>query len=111
MENYPPKSLTDKTVDRVMDWLSLSSADSLEELTIINMDRMTKVPRQLPSFKALTKLWLHNNNISTIKNETLYFTAPVFLLDIKQNGIKEIDTNAFKGMHFFFIFAYREFKY
>ena len=100
-ENYPPESsLTDETVGRVVDWLLISSENTLEEIRIVNMNRVTRVPRQISSFKALRKLWLHNNNISTIKSGELYFTAPVSLLDIKQNGIKEIEAAAFQGISF-----------
>jgi len=90
---------TDETVDRILDWILLSSSDTLEELGIVNSTQVTRVPHQIPSFKALKKLWLHSNNISTIKKNSFNFTAPVSVLNIKENGIKEIEPNAFQGIN------------
>ncbi len=96
----PEMSMTDVTFNRIMDWILISSENTLEELGVSNMAQVTEVPRQIPSFKALRKFWLHSNNISTIKNGSLYFTAPVSLLNIKENGITDIEPNAFQGFNF-----------
>ncbi len=91
---------TDKTVDRILDWVLLSSSDTLEELTIVNSTQLTQVPRQISSFKALKELWLHNNNISSVKTNAFHFNVPVSSLNIKENGIKEIEANAFQGINY-----------
>jgi len=88
---------SDETVDRILDWILLSSLNTLEELRIVNSTQVTQVPRQIPSFKALTKLWLYSNNISTIKKDAFHFAAPVSVLYIKDNGIKVIEPNSFQG--------------
>lgn len=91
---------TDKTVGRILEWVLLSSSDTLEELGIENSTQVTQVPRQLSSFKTLRWLWIYSNNITTIKKGAFIFTAPVYILDIKENGIKEIEQGAFEGMNF-----------
>ncbi len=54
----------DATVDRIVDWLLLSSANTLEEIIIADMNQVTRVPPKIASFKALRKLGLYSNNIS-----------------------------------------------
>jgi len=89
--------INDETVDRIMDWLLLSSTNTLEEISIIYMNQVTRVPQKIASFKALRKLWLYNNNISTIKSGAFSFSFPVYVLDISDNGINEIEPGAFHG--------------
>jgi len=94
----------DEIVDRIINWLLLSSANTLEEMTIINMDQMTRVPHKIPSFKALKNVWLQDNRISTIKSGSFSFSVPVSLLNIQGNRIREIEPGAFQGMHNNFIY-------
>ncbi len=96
-EDYPDRVLHDENIDQTIDWLLLSSSNTLEELTIGQMRRLTRVPRQISSFKALKKLWLNENGISSIKPGALSFSAPVSSLNIFGNGISEIKTGAFQG--------------
>jgi len=91
--------INDETVDRIMDWLLLSSANTLEELAITYMNQVSRVPHKVASFKALTKLWLFDNNLSSIKSGELSFSAPVSVLHISDNGINEIEPGAFEGKH------------
>lgn len=96
-EDYPDYTLHDENIDQTMDWLLLSSSNTLEELTIKQMRRLTRVPRQISSFKALRKLWLNENGLSTIKPGALSFSAPVSSLNIFGNGITEIKPGSFQG--------------
>jgi len=91
------KNINDETVDRIMDWLLLSSANTLEEITTTYINQGTRVPHKIASFKVLRKLWLHDNNISSIKTGAFSFSVPVSLLNIKGNAIKEIEPGAFQG--------------
>jgi len=43
-EDYPDKSLHDENIDQTMVWLLQSSSQTLEELTIRQMPRLTRVP-------------------------------------------------------------------
>jgi len=88
----------DATVDRILEWLLLSSANTLKEINIERMNQITQVPRQIPSFKALRKLGLESNNISAIRTGAFMFSLPVITLHIEGNGIKEIEPGAFQGM-------------
>ncbi len=109
-ENYQPpyepsnfvsddKVLNDLTVERIMDWLLLSSTNTLEDITITDMRQVTRVPHQIPQFKVLRNLWLQKNAISTIKNETFSLHVPVGILDVYGNGIRKIEPGAFHGIH------------
>jgi len=93
------EAYNDDTVDRLMDWLLLSSANTLEEMTIVKMNQVTRAPHKISSFKALIKLWLNDNNISSIKSGAFSFSVPVSVLNIKGNGIKEIEPGTFQGKH------------
>ncbi len=98
------EAYNDDTVDRLMDWLLLSSANTLEEMTIVKMNQVTRAPHKISSFKALRKLWLFSHNISTIKSGAFSFSVPVSLLNIQGNRIREIEPGAFQGMHNNFIY-------
>jgi len=89
----------DETVERIIDWLLLSSANTLEEMTITYMNQVTRVPYKMSSFKALERVSLGSNNISTIKSGAFSFSAPVSSLGIQENGIMEIEPGAFRGIH------------
>jgi len=95
----PDRLVNDETVDRIMNWLLMSSSNTLEYLTIIYMNQVTKVPSKIPSFKALQKLYLYYNNISTIEPGEFAFSAPVLKLSIFGNGIREIKPGAFQGKY------------
>ena len=92
-------SYNDDTVGRIIDWLLLSSANTLKDLGITYMNRMTRIPNKIASFKALERLWLNENNISTIKFGAFSFSVPVSLLHIGGNEMKEIEPGAFQGKH------------
>jgi len=96
--------INDETVDRIIDWLLLSSDNTLEEMEIANMNQVTFVPHKIASFKALRKVWIPRNNISTIKSGAFSFSVPVSLLGIHGNGIKEIEPGAFQGKHHNFMY-------
>jgi len=93
------KAYNDETVDRIMDWLLLSSSETLEEIKIADMNQLTQVSLKISSFKALRKLWLYDNSISTIKSGAFSFSVPVSELTIRGNGIREIEPGAFQGKH------------
>ena len=97
--SYLDRLLNDTTVDRIMNWLLISSANTLDTLAMIYMRPITKVPSRIPSFKALQELYLYCNNISTIEPGALAFSAPVSTLSIFGSGIKEIRPGAFQGKY------------
>jgi len=93
------KSYNDKIVDQIMDWLLLWSANTLEDLSVTYMNQVTRVPHKISSLESLRRVWLHSNNIPTIKSGELSFSSPVVsFLDISRNGIKEIEPSAFQGI-------------
>ncbi len=87
----------DETVDRILDWLLLSSSETLEEMKMAYMNQVTRVPLKISSFKALRRLWLYENSISTIKSGAFSFSVPVSELNIRGNGIRGIEPGAFQG--------------
>jgi len=97
VDNIHHETYNDETVDRIMDWLLLSSATTLEEIIIRGMNQVTRIPQKIPSFKALSRFEWDRSNISIVKSGTFSFSVPVSELKIKENGIKEIEPGAFKG--------------
>ncbi len=93
----PDRVLNDETVDRIIDWLLLSSSNTLDDLGIEFMNHVTRVPKKITSFIQLKKIWLTNNNISSIKSGAFSFPGPISFLSIIGNGIKEIEPGAFQG--------------
>jgi len=98
-DDTPLRMYNDETVDRIMEWLLRSSSNTLKEIHVAKMNQITQVPSQIASFKALRKLGLESNNISTIRTGSLMFSLPVITLHIEGNGIKEIEPGAFQGMY------------
>ena len=96
---------TDASVSRMLDWILLSSAKTLETL-IIDSIGITEIPSQIPSFTALKRLDLDRNSISTIKNGALRFSVPVSTLWLRYNQINSIESGAFQGIYFLFTFFY-----
>jgi len=99
----------DDTVERIIDWLLLSSANTLKDLGITDMKRMARIPNKIGSFKALERLWLNKNNISSIQAEAFSFSAPVSLLHIGSNGLKGIEPGAFQGKRMIMLYTFQPF--
>lgn len=92
----------DSTISNILDWLLLSSANTLVELNLYNFEiqnirKLSEVPRQIPHFKALKRLLLPDNKISTIRIGQLSFSVPVSNLDLEDSNIKQIDPGSFQG--------------
>jgi len=88
---------TDASVSRMLDWILISSAKTLETLAI-DFIRIAEIPSQIPSFTALNYLDLDRNSIITIKNGTLRFSVPVLKLNLGRNNITSIEPGAFQGI-------------
>lgn len=101
---YPERDPTLKwdieTMDKVLNWILLSSTDTLKALSFTNMNLMTEVPSKIiRSFNDVCRVWLTNNKITTIKNGAFLFKVPVCLVDLVNNGITEIEYGAFQGKY------------
>jgi len=102
--NNIQETINDATAARIMDWLLLSSANTLQDLEIVFMNQVTRVPDKIASFKALRNLWLNGNSISVIKSGAFSFSVPVSFLSIPGNRMKVIEPGAFQGIHFTALF-------
>ena len=100
------KVLDDITVDRIIDWLLLSSSNTLEGLSIIDTSQVTQVPNKTSQFKVLKSIELQNNAISTIKSGAFSFSVPVYVFHFYGNGISKIEPGAFKGINTVFLLLY-----
>jgi len=86
----------DETVESALEWLLISSANSLEYLSL-KENQLTKIPPQIPSFKALSHLQITSTKIYRIKTAELVFSVPVVFLRLYSNSIKIIQPGAFQG--------------
>lgn len=93
----------DETIDRLLKWVLISSSNTLQYITIEYFREMTKIPQQIPSFKALKYLQLQHNGISVIRSGSLHFSVPVTFLSLQDNQIESIEPGAFKGMIIHFL--------
>jgi len=93
--NYDGKQ-NNALVSRMLDWILLSSAKTLEYLTMDSVG-ITEVPSQIPSFTALKNLDLNGNSISNIKNKALPFFVPASTLRLTNNNLSSIEPGAFQG--------------
>jgi len=98
---FSGENISDASVGRMMDWILLSSAKTLEKLQIVNVG-ITEIPTQIPSFTALEYLVLDKNSISSIKNGALSFSGPVKVLRLWENKINSIEPGAFQGIELFY---------
>lgn len=87
----------DETINKILNWLIVSSSNSLQYITIERFRTLTKVPQQISSFKALKHLSLQRNGIETIISGSLTFSVPVIYLNLQNNRIKLIEQDAFQG--------------
>ena len=87
----------DETMDSILEWLLLSSANTLEYLSLTESDYLTQIPSQIPSFKALSYLRITNTKVYNIKSAALVFSVPVVSLRLNHNSIKTIQPGAFQG--------------
>ena len=88
-------------MEKVLNWILLSSVDTVKYFSFARMDLLEHVPSQFKSFKSMCSLWLRFNKISTIKTGAFSFKVPVCILDIRNNNIANIESDAFEGKHFF----------
>jgi len=97
-ERDPTRKWDIETMEKVLDWVLLSSANTLKSLSFTRMNLMTEVPSQIiRSFADLCRVWLTKNNITTIKTGAFSFKVPVCVLDLVNNGITQIEPGAFQG--------------
>ena len=70
--------------------------DPVRELNFYN-NSLTKVPAKLPLLSALETVNLRKNIIGKIQTGAFNFTKPMRHLDISENSISAIESNAFLG--------------
>lgn len=99
-ERDPTRKWDIGTMEKVLDWVLLSSSNTLKSLSFTKMNLMTEVPSQIiRSFTDLCRVWLTKNKITTIKTGAFSFKVPVCLLDLVNNGITQIEPGAFQGKY------------
>ena len=96
--------IQDAAMDRVLNWIAQSSADTLHTLEI-EVNYLTTVPLVLrvPSFPKLTNLYLGKQKtaIPVIPIDSLHGFSPYFKLQVADTGINKIDEGAFQGNEFY----------
>ncbi len=94
---FSGENINDASVSRMLDWILISSAKTLEKFQIVNVG-ITEIPSQAPLFTALEYLVLDQNSISSIKKWALSFSVPVKVLRLWENKINSIEPDAFQGI-------------
>ena len=96
--NY--QHLGDELTDRILLNIFYSSGKTLTILHI-SAANLTRIPRQLASFRKLNQLKIRctapGAKLKVIEPNSLNFSAPVTFVDIQNCGIEEIKPGAFRG--------------
>ena len=88
----------DEAIDRILQWIVDSpSVNTLKSLNL-ELNVLTQIPHQLPSFKKLERIYLRNNLFNqTILSGSLNFSYPVKHVSLASCGISNIQPGAFQG--------------
>ena len=96
---YHSNGVKDEGMARFLDWLLEHSKDHLQKLEI-QWNLLTKIPKQIGSFKKLNSLAMQlqtNRSIPIVPKNSLEFSVPVFDLNISSCGVTTIEPGAFRG--------------
>ena len=102
-------NLSDEGLDRILQWVLNSSADTLLRLDVHD-NALTYVPQQIraESFRNLKHLVMYDQKGSGIKTfpsgSINFISHDVETLDFHSCGIETIESGAFQGIHSIFIY-------
>jgi len=93
--------LDDVSLSRILSqWLLINSKTTLETLYLSNNIFLTRIPDEIGSFSSLITLAMYFDNLGpVVQSGSLVFNAPVRLLYLYGNYIKEIEDGAFGGRY------------
>lgn len=91
--------LDEKVANEIIAKVAAStSANSLEHIDMSYNPHLMSIPKQVSSaFPKLNFLSLNYDSISHIPASSFVFSVPVTYIDLVGNGIKTIESGAFKG--------------
>ncbi len=105
--------LSDEAANRILEWVLISSQDTLEKLNLDYND-FTKIPDQIKSFKQLNSFTARGQTstggIDTVSQDSLSLQTGVSEIILENCNVKTIEPQAFKGkmlisslFHFLFV--------
>ena len=99
--SFVGNNIGDKAIDTILQWaLDSPSAETLKHLDL-GRNSLSRIPRQLSSFKNLESLFLGFNQIKTIYSGSLQFLAhSVKKLWLNSMDIDKIEPGSFRGLIF-----------
>lgn len=91
-------NLDDEAVSRILDWAAVSSSATMGSISF-PYNHLTKFPSKASKFTAVRFISIEHNWIATLPANAVNLIAPdsVTVL-LNGNGIRTIESNAFKGM-------------
>jgi len=100
--------LDDSILSRILDWVLVSSADTLREFDIFQNKKMTTIPPQVREFKKLVYFSASHNGLPlSLSEDSLKFSGPMENIHLTSSQIDNIIPGTFKGEYFVkFIFDF-----
>lgn len=99
---YHSNGVRDEGMSNFLDWLREHSSDHLQNLEI-QRNLLTKIPKEIGSFKKLNSLSMQeqtSRSIPIITKNSLEFSVPVTALNINTCGVTTVEPGAFLGITF-----------
>ena len=92
--------ITDATMERILDWVLLSSRNSLTGLSV-NQNALTRVPPQVASFSQLNLLSFDRQRtppgLPSLSANSFNFASPVSYFSFSGSGLSTIQDGTFRG--------------
>lgn len=100
--------LDDSILSRILDWVLVSSADTLREFDIFQNKKMTTIPTPVREFKKLVYFSASHNGLPlSLSEDSLNFSGPMENIHLTSSQIDNILPGTFKGEYFVkFIFDF-----
>lgn len=100
LSNLTSEKVNTASIHGMMNWLAVSSTDTLKKLVIQDVNSR-EIPPLLSSFRRLETLIIEKDKIPVIRSTALTaFSAPVVILSLYNNGINHIEPGAFRGIQY-----------
>ena len=104
IHNGHSEGWTDQVVDKILEWMAKGSRGSLTRLVISNT-KITQTPFNINLYPNLNVICMNNHNWNVLPaiffdRRIEEYTKRLSLIDIRNNRIKEIDSQAFQGKTF-----------
>lgn len=87
----------DASASRILDWLLVSSQNTLKELEFRRQNELKMIPSQLGSFPHLYRLLIEGAKLPLLRKDFFKFSAPVLRLSLTNSDVQLVEPGTFQG--------------